>query len=82
MAEQPAPVEEIRRGTRFRAFPGRQVRAWGGAWITDPVYRVTSVRRYADSREVYYRLDDESQGGAQSHASLRYLAEHGLEIVK
>lgn len=81
MAEQPAPAEKIRRGTRFRAFPGRQVR-FGGEWITDPVYRVTAVRHYADDTEVYYRIDQGLGTFGQSHASLKYLTEHGLEIIK
>jgi hypothetical protein len=80
MSEQQAPAEEIRRGTRFRAFPGRQTFI-DGEWRTGVTYRVTAVRRYVtNSPEVYWRLDDAGTK-AQSHASLNYLIKNGLEIL-
>jgi hypothetical protein len=86
----PEPKPEIRRGTRFRAFPGREVfdrvtRTWAA-----PTYRVTSVQHYevrdgqlGDRRtvtEVFYRVDDAGRN-AQAHCSLTRLIERGLEII-
>lgn len=74
-------MTELRRGDRFRAFPDRQTFI-GGDWMKGVIYRVTAVRRYpTNSPEIYYRVDDAGKAG-QWHASLTYLTEHGLEIVK
>lgn len=72
------PLPEIRKGVRFRAFPGRQVRVHGGEWITDPIYEVTRVRHSA-VEVVYYRVAGTST--ISDYATLPYLKNNGMEIV-
>jgi hypothetical protein len=69
----------VRKGDRFRAFPGRQVRVHGGEWITDPIYEVTRVRHTA-VEVVYYRVA--GTGTTSDYATLPYLKNNGMEIVK
>lgn len=74
------PVE-LRKGDRFRAFPGRRAFI-DGEWRTDVIYRVIRVRRYTAATVIYYRVDDGHPNRAQAYATLPYLIKNGLEIVE
>lgn len=76
-----API--LKRGSRFRAFPGRQVRTWkSDGWITDPVYVVTSTRKSGADLSIYYRIEDGSgDTNGQSRVTLAHLQENGLEVL-
>ena len=78
-APDEATAPKLTTGTRFRAFPKRQVLI-DGVWVTAPTYRVTAVRHYPAEDVIYYRVDDHGTN-ANWFTPVDRLRANGLEVL-